>query len=214
MVAGGLAVAGVAACSTVTAAAPVDVQPHGAAAVTPSDTTRPGYTPADVQFMQHMIGHHGQALAMTALVPARTTRGDIRTLAQRIEQSQRDEIAMMQRWLASRHEMVPSLEAHHEHHAPQASAAPQPLMPGMLTSDELAQLARARGPEFERLFLTYMIRHHEGALTMVAQLFAARGAGQEPELFRLASDIDADQRAEISRMRSLPDAPSSDGHRR
>jgi uncharacterized protein (DUF305 family) len=155
------------------------------------DTGRPGYTAADVQFMQSMIAHHAQAVTMAALVPSRTTGSAIGLLAQRIDVSQKDEIAMMRRWLQARHQEIPS-----------PTDAPM-LMPGMLTPEEMASLAQASGTEFERMFLQGMIKHHEGALTMVAELFATNGAGQEPQLFGFASDVDADQRAEIRRMRTM-----------
>lgn len=159
---------------------------------------------ADVEFMHGMMQHHAQALAMTALVPARTSREEMRTLAQRIELSQHDEIALMQRWLQARGETVPSVDPQHAHHG-----GAQPMtMPGMLTSAELARLGQATGAEFDRLFLQFMIRHHEGALTMVAEYLAKPGAGQDAELFRFASDVDADQRAEIRRMRAMLDAPA------
>ena len=163
-----------------------------------ADTARHGYTAADVHFMQGMIAHHGQALVMTDLLKTRTNRPDMRLLSERIAVSQKDEIASMQRWLASRHEEVPSADAHHH-----MVAGPMSLMPGMLTDEELAQLQKAAGAEFDRLFLRFMIRHHEGALKMVADLFATNGAAQEPQLFAFASDVNADQRAEIARMRSM-----------
>jgi uncharacterized protein (DUF305 family) len=171
----------------------------------PASTASPRYTAADVGFMQGMIPHHAQAVEMAALVPARTAREDLRLLAQRIDVSQRDEIATMQRWLRSRHQMVPNPMAAHEH--PDSAGRPM-LMPGMLTPGEMAELAKAAGTDFERLFLTRMIKHHEGALIMVAQLFASRGAVQEPEIFGFASDVDADQRAEIARMRTMLNAYS------
>ena len=159
-----------------------------------ADLSRVTFTPADVRFMQGMIGHHAQALEMTALVPAHSSSDAIRKLAQRIEISQADEIQMMQEWLTRRGQKVPD---QHAHHAPGA-----PLMPGMLTGEEMARLAQAKGPEFDRLFLQFMIRHHEGALTMVQDLFAQPGAGQESDVFAFASDVDADQRMEIDRMRA------------
>jgi uncharacterized protein (DUF305 family) len=161
--------------------------------------------------MQRMIGHHAQALTMTALVPTRARREPIRLLAERIETSQRDEIGLMQRWLRDRGQTVPAANAEHAQHAQHAAATPgsgEGAMPGMLSDAELARLARASGAEFERLFLDFMIRHHEGALTMVREYFATPGAGQEPGAFRLASDVDADQRAEIRRMRTLQGAAS------
>lgn len=142
-----------------------------------------------------MIGHHAQALEMTALVPSRTTRTDLRLLAKRIELSQRDEIGMMEEWLTHRGEAVPGPHAHHG-----SGAA---LMPGMLTQEQMAQLAAASGPAFERLFLEYMIQHHQGALTMVKDLFATPGAGQEADIFTFASDVDSDQRMEIDRMTAM-----------
>ena len=153
------------------------------------------FTAADVRFMQGMIGHHSQALEMTALLPERTGRDDMRLLAKRIEVSQADEIQMMQRWLEVRGQPVP---APHAHHAPGA-----PLMPGMLNAEEMARLAAAKGDAFDRLFLALMIKHHEGALTMVKELFSSAGAGQESEIYAFASDVDADQRMEIDRMRGM-----------
>jgi uncharacterized protein (DUF305 family) len=165
---------------------------------TTADTPRPRHTPADTRFMQHMIGHHAQALEMTKLVASRTSRDDMRLLADRIDVSQRDEIALMRQWLAKRGEEVPSMDAQHH-----AAMGHEHLMPGMLTAAELARLAQATGTEFDRLFLEDMIRHHEGALTMVKDLFGTPGAGQESETYSFASDVDADQRAEIARMRAL-----------
>jgi uncharacterized protein (DUF305 family) len=152
------------------------------------------YTPADVRFMQGMIGHHAQALEMTTLVASHTANEDIRKLALRIEVSQKDEIRAMQDWLKARGERVPDPHAHH------AGAA---LMPGMLTSAEMERLAAARAAGFDRLFLELMIKHHDGALTMVKELFASPGAGQEVDVFEFASEVDADQRMEIARMAAM-----------
>jgi uncharacterized protein (DUF305 family) len=160
---------------------------------------RSGYTAADVAFVQGMIHHHAQALAMTSLVPARTSREDMRLLAERIEVSQKDEIAAMQRWLASRGETAPDPDPMHVQHG----AGSSPHMPGMLTPEEMTQLASAKGMAFDQAFLTFMIRHHEGALTMVKELFATPGAAQDAQLFEFASEVDADQRAEIARIRAL-----------
>src|SRR3954453_10515376 len=154
-----------------------------------------GHTAADVRFMQGMIGHHAQAVEMTDLVNSRTASDAMRKLAQRIQVSQTDEIKMMERWLSARGEEVPSAHAHH--------AMGATLMPGMLTPDEMDRLSAAKGRAFDRLFLEGMIKHHEGALVMVKELFAAPGAGQESDIFAFASDVDADQRAEIDRMRSM-----------
>lgn len=159
------------------------------------DLSRVQHTPADVQFMQGMIGHHAQALEMAELLRTRTIRDDMKLLARRIEISQADEIKMMQEWLKARGQAAPDEHAHHAHGAT--------LMPGMLTVEEMARLAAAKGAEFDRLFLEYMIKHHEGALTMVKELFATAGAGQDSEIFAFASDVDADQRMEIDRMRGM-----------
>jgi uncharacterized protein (DUF305 family) len=145
--------------------------------------------------MQGMIGHHAQAIEMTDLVPTRSHRDEMRLLARRIELSQADEIGLMRGWLQRRGEQVPN---EHAHHLPGAT-----LMPGMLSPEEMARLAAATGAEFERLFLELMIKHHDGALTMVSDLFANAGAGQEPEIFAFASDVDADQRIEIDRMSAM-----------
>lgn len=153
---------------------------------------------ADIKFMQGMIGHHTQAVEMVALVPARTTREDIRTLARRIDLSQQDEITMMQGWLSSRGQLVPAPGAMHVHGAT--------LMPGMLTAEEMTELAEAKGVEFERLFLLGMIKHHSGALAMVQELFSSPGAGQEVEIFAFASDVESDQRMEIDRMGAMLNA--------
>jgi uncharacterized protein (DUF305 family) len=150
---------------------------------------------ADVQFMQGMIGHHAQALDMTALVASRTAREDMKLLARRIELSQADEIKMMQGWLTSRGLPAPDI---HAHHAPGA-----PLMPGMLTAEEMTRLSNAKGAEFDRLFLEFMIKHHGGALVMVDTLFASAGAAQDTEVYGFASDVEADQRMEMDRMGAL-----------
>jgi uncharacterized protein (DUF305 family) len=169
---------------------------------------QPRHTPADARFMQMMIGHHAQALEMAALVPDRTGRDDLRMLAERITVSQRDEIALMQAWLRCPGAAAPAPagpDAPHDHHAMGAdSAAP---MAGMATPEQMAQLAALRGAEFDRRFLELMIRHHEGALEMVRELFATPGAGQESQVFSVANEVEADQRMEIDRMRRLLDGP-------
>lgn len=145
--------------------------------------------------MQGMISHHTQALEMTALLPSRTSRDDMRLLAMRIQVSQADEIAMMQRWLEVRGQEAPGPHAHHAEGAA--------LMPGMLTAEEMGRLADARGAAFDRLFLELMTKHHQGALIMVKELFSNAGAGQESEIFAFASEVDADQRMEIDRMGAM-----------
>ena len=160
-----------------------------------ADMSHVGHTAGDVRFMQGMIGHHAQAVEMTDLVDSRTSTDAMRKLAQRIQVSQADEIKMMERWLAARGEQTPSAHAHH--------AMGATLMPGMLTAEEMARLSAAKGREFDRLFLEGMIKHHAGALVMVKDLFATPGAGQESDVFAFASDVDADQRMEIDRMRAM-----------
>jgi uncharacterized protein (DUF305 family) len=162
-----------------------------------SDLSRVQYVGADIKFMQGMIGHHTQAVEMVALVPSRSNREDVRSLAHRIDLSQQDEIKMMQVWLQTRGQPVPAPGAMHVHGAT--------LMPGMLTEEEMAKLADARGDDFDRLFLLGMIKHHSGALTMVQELFSSPGAGQEVETFAFASDVESDQRMEIDRMGAMLD---------
>ena len=159
------------------------------------DLSKVQYTPADVQFMQGMIHHHAQALDMTALIASRTGRQDMKLLGRRIELSQADEIKMMQRWLEVRGQEVTS---EHAHHMPDA-----PLMPGMLTAEEMDRFSAANGAEFDRLFLEGMIKHHGGALVMVDELFRTAGAGQESEIFAFASDVVTDQKIEIDRMGAM-----------
>lgn len=155
------------------------------------------HSAADVHFLQMMLAHHAQALEMAALVPDRTDRSDIRMAAERIAAAQRDEMHMMERWLAARG--FPAAAPHARHH----EAHEEPSSMGMLSRAERDRLAAARGARFDQLFLEYMIRHHEGAMVMVRELFATAGAGQEPEIYQIASHVDADQRAEIDRMRRM-----------
>jgi uncharacterized protein (DUF305 family) len=159
------------------------------------DLSRVQFTPADVQFMQGMIGHHRQAVEMVDLLRTRTASEDMRKLGERIALSQTDEIKMMEHWLASRGQDVPGPHAMHMHGAK--------LMPGMLSAEEMERLAAAKGTDFDRLFLEGMIKHHAGALIMVEELFKTPGAGQDSEMFAFASDVDADQRMEIARMGAM-----------
>lgn len=170
------------------------------AAQAKADSGRPPYTAADVRFMQGMISHHGQAVVMAAWAPTHGARPDVLVLAQRIGVAQRDEIELMTHWLRDRRETVPDTSAHHAHAGMDGH---QSLSPGMLTADELAQLGRATGPEFDRLFLTFMIRHHEGALAMVAQLLSSQGAAQDTDVYRFSTDVNVDQITEIDRMRLM-----------
>jgi uncharacterized protein (DUF305 family) len=172
---------------------------------TTGDLPRPGYTVADVKFMQGMIHHHAQAIDMTALLATRTQSDDMRKLGLRIQVSQTDEIRMMQKWLENRGQTAPDPHAMHMPGMvmPGMDHGPNVMMPGMLTPEEMAHLAELKGPAFDRFFLEGMIRHHGGALTMVQELFASPGAGQESDIFAFASDVDADQRMEIDRMGAM-----------
>jgi uncharacterized protein (DUF305 family) len=185
-----------------TRGAPPIVQPgapgqpsHVVSAPQATDLSRVQFTKADVAFMQGMIGHHQQAIDMTALIPTHSSSADLRKLGERISLSQADEIKMMRHWLEVRGQALPDEHAMHMHGAM--------LMPGMLTEPEMEQLAAAKGTEFDRLFLEGMIKHHGGALTMVHDLLAMPGAAQDSEIFAFASDVEADQQMEIDRMGAM-----------
>lgn len=156
----------------------------------------PRYVKADAEFLQGMIAHHAQAVAMSVLMPSRSKSGPLNSLAERITVSQKDEIKMMRRWLLEHGAEAPDPLVHPDH-------AGHVMMPGMLTPEEMARLTAAKGAEFERLFLEGMIKHHEGAITMVTELFKTRGAAEDVVIYKMAGDIEADQRAEIARMRAL-----------
>jgi uncharacterized protein (DUF305 family) len=151
--------------------------------------------------MQGMIMHHAQAVEMTALIESHTENKDLRSLGARISRSQSDEIKFMKRWLVSRGQ--PASEAMPDMHHTKMSHEPMSLMPGMLTPEQMEALRKAKGEEFDRLFLTGMIQHHGGALTMVKELFDTAGAGQDAELFTFATDVDSGQRAEIRIMQNM-----------
>lgn len=173
------------------------------------DSAAMQYSQADVDFMTGMIGHHAQALIMSGLAEEAGASSEIRTLTARIINAQRDEIRSMQDWLRTRGEPVPEVhidglrlmihgvDDHHAH------------MPGMLSQDQLDELAAARGETYDRLFLEYMIQHHKGAVTMVDELFSTDGAAMEDAAFRLASDINVDQETEIDRMQLMLDRMKS-----
>jgi uncharacterized protein (DUF305 family) len=187
-------------------AAPVVVQPG--APGKPSKTlppftkaTLPPRSPADAEFMQGMIMHHEQAVEMTALIQSHTENKDLRSLGARISSSQSDEIKFMHRWLAARGE--PTSMAMPGMPDMDRSGRPMALMPGMLTPDQMEALRKADGAEFDRLFLTGMIQHHNGALIMVKDLFDTPGAGQDADLFNFATDADNTQRAEIKIMQLM-----------
>lgn len=182
--------------------APVVVRPGapGEATRTLPPNTRAKLPPSslkDVEFMQGMIMHHAQAVEMTDMIESRTENKDIRLLGSRISKSQEEEMKFMKRWLDLRGQPVSPQMSHtsgHHHHD---------RMPGMLSPDQMEALKKARGAEFDRLFLAGMIQHHKGALVMVKELFDAPGAGQDAELFNFASDVDSGQRAEIATMETL-----------
>ena len=163
------------------------------------------FTPADVDFMVGMIGHHAQALIMSRLAPENGASPAVQVLAARIINAQQDEIEIMQSWLRDREQEVPQVHidglnlmihgmgGHGDHHH----------MPGMLTQAQLEELAAATGADFDRLFLTYMIQHHQGAVTMVEDLFSKDGAAQDEAAYKLASSVHVDQVTEIARMQEM-----------
>ncbi len=173
-------------------------------------TTRaklPPRSPKDVEFIQGMIMHHAQAVEMTALIESRTENKELRLLGARIRQSQSDEMKFMKQWLEVRSEPVtmPMPEMSMDMPGMDMSSHQHMLMPGMLTPKQMDALKNARGKEFDKLFLTGMIQHHNGALEMVEDLFATAGAGQNAELFNFATDVDSGQRAEIKIMQTMLD---------
>lgn len=185
--------------------APVVVQPGAPGEPTrilPPSTraTLPPTSPPDVQFMQGMIIHHAQAVEMTALIESHTENKDLRSFGARISSSQSDEIKFMKRWLAARGEPIsppmpemPGMDM----------SSHSMLMPGMLTPKQMQALKKAKAAGFDRLFLTGMIQHHQGALQMVQDLFETPGAGQDAELFNFTTDVDSGQRAEIRIMQRM-----------
>ena len=152
--------------------------------------------------MSHMIGHHAQAIVMANWAPTHGASPEILRLAERIINAQHDEIATMQRWLRDRLKPVPEARPTGMNMT-MNGVEHEMLMPGMLTETQMKQLDQARGPEFDRLFLTYMIQHHRGAVDMVKQLFDSPGAGQDEIVFRFASDVNVDQFTEIERMQKM-----------
>jgi len=190
-----------------TAGAPA---PGAKAAAPPASTlhaTPPGlgrlpYSDADVEFMTGMIPHHAQAVIMAGWAPTHGARKDVAILCERILVGQRDEILLMQNWLRDRGQPVPDASSTRMKMKMNGMEHDM-LMPGMLTDEEMAALDRARGPEFDRLFLEGMIRHHQGALDMVDVLFDSFGGGQDEKMYKFASDVYADQQIEINRMKEM-----------
>src|SRR5713101_174662 len=197
-------------------ATPVVVQPGApgrpSRTLPPSTKAKlPARSQEDVEFMQGMIMHHSQAVEMTALIPSHTENKDLRSLGARISSSQSDEIKFMKRWLAARGEPIsvampgmPDMDK---------SGHPMPLMPGMLTPEQMESLRKAKGAEFDHLFLTGMIQHHNGALIMVKDLFDTAGAGQDADIFNFATDADNTQRAEIRIMEAMLEKKPSEEKR-
>jgi uncharacterized protein (DUF305 family) len=204
-----LATMAVTACGSATGAARTTAQPVtsargelSAVAQARPDSARYPYTEADVHFMSGMIGHHAQAIVMAGWAPTHGASDAVRRLAERIINAQQDEIATMQRWLRDRQLPVPEarptgvkmMHGGVEH---------EMLMPGMLTAAQMKQLDEARGKDFDRLFLTFMIQHHQGAVSMVKDLFGSYGAGLDETVFKFASDVNVDQSTEIERMQTM-----------
>jgi uncharacterized protein (DUF305 family) len=193
-----------------------------------ADSARYPYTKADIDFMTGMIHHHAQAIRMSQWAPTHGASAEIQRLAARIINAQRDEIGTMQRWLRARNQPVPDpshddmdmhssmqggmagmSDMHDMHDMHQASGAGSDrqahpmLMPGMLTEEQMKELDAARGSEFDRLFLTFMIQHHSGAVSMVKDLFGTYGAAQDELVFKVANDVNVDQTTEIARMQKM-----------
>jgi uncharacterized protein (DUF305 family) len=181
---------------------PLTASDSAARARARADSARLPYTKADIEFMTHMISHHAQAIVMAKMAPTHDASPAVQTLAARIINAQNDEITLMQNWLRDRNQPVPE-------------AKPMPmkmmmngrvmemLMPGMLTDEQMRALDAARGPEFDKLFLRGMIQHHQGAITMVQQLFATPGAAQDEAVFKFANNVNVDQSTEIHRMQQM-----------
>jgi uncharacterized protein (DUF305 family) len=173
--------------------------PEGAKAKARADSVRWPYTAADIRFMSTMLHHHAQAIVMSKMAPSHGASDAVLRLTQRIINAQSDEIAMMSRWLADRNQAVPQPNPAGEVMQMDGMTHTM-LMPGMLTEDQMRQLDSARGPEFDRLFLTFMIQHHRGAVQMVQELLGNRGAANDETVFKFAADVNVDQSTEINRM--------------
>ena len=161
------------------------------------------YTKADVEFMQGMIPHHAQAVKMCTMAPTHASMREVKLMCERMLISQRDEIHMMRVWLIDREQYVPPADATHHKMTMPGGKAHDMLMPGMLSDEEMARLDKARGAEWDRMFLNLMIRHHQGAIKMVEDLLESPGGAQGDDMYAFASDIFADQTAEIERMQKL-----------
>jgi len=169
-----------------------------------ADSLRNPYVEADVEFMYNMIGHHAQAIAMSRMAPTHGASPEVQRLASRIINAQQDEIATMERWLRDRQKPIPDVPT--DGGAGMMLMNGQPmrmLMPGMLTAEQMKALDAARGEAFDKLFLTSMIGHHTGAVSMVKDLFNTYGAAQDELVFKFANDVNVDQTTEINRMRKM-----------
>ena len=161
------------------------------------------YNKADVEFMQGMIPHHAQAVKMCAMAPTHAGKREVKLMCERMLVSQSDEVKMMRIWLLDRGQFVPAPDATHHKMTMPGGMEHDMLMPGMLSDEEMAKLDKARGAEWDRMFLNGMIKHHQGAIKMVEDLMAAPGAAQGDDIYAFASDVFADQTAEIERMQKL-----------
>lgn len=197
------------ACQTAPSGRPIVMAPGAGivgagsvAAIADAEKAASQYAPADVEFMQGMIPHHAQAVIMARWAATRGARADVKILCERIAVAQADEIRLMRRWLGERKQEVPdSMSTKHE--MKMGGMVHETLMPGMLTDEQMAALEKARGSAFDRLFLTGMIGHHEGALGMVRELFSHGDAGHDATVFKFASDVEADQSDELIKMRQM-----------
>jgi uncharacterized protein (DUF305 family) len=167
-----------------------------------ADSLRHPYTEADIEFMSHMISHHAQAIKMAGWAASHGASSSVQTLAERIINAQQDEIRTMQQWLRDRRQPVPEPNPN-GFKMVMDGVEHEMLMPGMLTPQQMQQLDQARGTEFDRLFLLFMIQHHRGAVSMVKDLFGSYGAGQDEIVFKFASDVNVDQTTEIARMQKM-----------
>ncbi|HEX8848092.1 MAG TPA: DUF305 domain-containing protein [Gemmatimonadaceae bacterium] len=181
---------------------PVHATPAGIAQAR-ADSARLPWTAADAHFMSAMIHHHAQAIQMSQMAPSHGASPEVLRLASRIINAQRDEIRTMQQWLADRGQPVPEATPGPMMMDMGDGMQHEMLMPGMLTNAQLAELDAARGADFDRLFLTFMIQHHRGATSMVRDLFATYGAAQDETIFKFASDVNVDQTTEIARMQRM-----------
>ncbi|MGH9883942.1 MAG: DUF305 domain-containing protein [bacterium] len=175
------------------------IGPEAAKAKARADSVRWPYTDADIRFMSTMIHHHAQAIVMAKWAPTHGANPSVLRLTQRIISAQSDEIAMMSRWLADRNQPVPDPNPAGQV-MQMGGMTHTMLMPGMLSEDQMKELDVARGAAFDRLFLTFMIQHHRGAVQMVQELLGSRGAANDEIVFKFAADVNVDQTTEINRM--------------